>query len=99
MKDKCDKHPINVKGYNSIEELAEEIGRLNYFSNKKLYGLLAEIYKRQSKEDGERENKQLSPNLEELSKALGGPVAKAIEKVCKTCQKHLKNPYENSEDN
>jgi hypothetical protein len=94
MKDKCDKHPVNIRGYNSIEKLAEDIGRLNYFSNKKLYGLLAEIYKRQSKEDGERGNKQLSPNLEELSKAFGDSVSKAIEKVCKTCEKHLENPYE-----
>ena len=35
MKNDCSKHPINVRGYSSIEELAEEIGKLNYFSNKK----------------------------------------------------------------
>lgn len=99
MKNDCSKHPVNVRGYGSIEELAEEIGKLNYFSNKKLYGLLAEIYKRQSKEDGERGNKQLSSNLEKLSKAFSDPVAKAMEKVCKSCQKHMKNPYEISENN
>jgi hypothetical protein len=98
MVDDCSKHPINVKGYNSIEELAEEIGKLNYFSNKKLYSKLVEIYKRQSKEDGERGNKQLSSDLEKLSKAFDGPVSKAIDKVCKTCEKYLKNPYENTEN-
>lgn len=93
MEDDCSKHPINIRGYDSIEELAEDIGKLNYFSNKKLYGLLVEIYKRQSEGDEARGNKQLSPDLEELSKAFGGPVAKAIENICKTCQKHLKDPY------
>jgi hypothetical protein len=99
MADDCSKHPINVKGYNSIDELAEEIGKLNYFSNRKLYNKLVEIYKRQSKEDEKRGNKQLSSDLEELSKAFDGPVSKAISKVCKTCKGYLKNPYENSENN
>lgn len=93
MTDDCSKHSINIPGYNSPEELAEDIGRLNYFSNRKLYNKLFEIYKRQSKEDGERGNKQLSSELEELSKAFE-IVAKAIEKVCKTCSKYIKNPYE-----
>jgi hypothetical protein len=93
MTDDCSKHPINIRGYNSIEELAEEIGKLNYFSNKKLYGLLESIYKRQSGGDGTIGNKQLSSDLEELSKAFGESVAKAIEKVCNTCKKHLNNPY------
>jgi hypothetical protein len=92
MKDDCSKHPVNVRGYDSIDELAEEIGRLNYYSNRKLYKKLAEIYKRQSEEDGERGNKQLSSNLEELSKAFWGVVG-ATEKVCKTCKKYLKDPY------
>jgi hypothetical protein len=95
MPDNCDKHPINIRGYSSIEELAEDIGKLNYFSNKKLYALLVEIYKKQSEGDEERGNKQLSSDLEELSKAFGGPVARAIEKVCRTCKKYLNDPYQN----
>ena len=98
MADDCSKHPINVRGYDSIDELAEDIGKLNYFSNKKLYGLLVDIYKRQSEGDETIGNKQLSSDLEELSKAFGDSVAKAIEKVCKTCKNHLKDPYENSEN-
>jgi hypothetical protein len=93
MEDDCSKHPPNVKGYDSIEELAEEIGKLNYYSNRKLYNKLVEIYKKQSKEDGERGKKQLSSDLEELSKAFEGPILNAIDKVCKTCSKHMKNPY------
>lgn len=93
MKDDCSKHPVNVRGYDSIDELAEEIGRLNYFSNRKLYKKLAEIYKRQSVDDGKRGNKQLSSNLEEISKAFEGPIMKAIDKICKTCSKYLNNPF------
>jgi hypothetical protein len=98
MKDDCSKHPVNVKGYNSIDELAEEIGRLNYYSNKKLYRKLAEIYKRQSKEDGELGNKQLSSRLEKLSKAFSGPVAEAIEEICYACKKYLKDPFSSQGD-
>jgi hypothetical protein len=36
--------------------------------------------------------------LEELSRAFADPVAKAMEKVCRTCNKHLKDPYENSDN-
>ncbi len=97
MSDDCSKHPINVKGYDSIDELAEEIGKLNYYSNKKLYKKLVEIYKRQSEEDGAGGNKQLSSDLEELSKAFDGPVAKAIEKICKTCSNYMKNPHKDSD--
>ncbi|MGY4884034.1 MAG: hypothetical protein ACP5NZ_00455 [Nanobdellota archaeon] len=93
MKDNCSKHPANVRGYESIEELAEEIGKLNYYSNKKLYRKLAEIYKKQSENDGKIGNKQLSQSLEVLSKAFEGPVGEAIEKVCKKCEKYLTNPY------
>lgn len=93
MTDDCSKHPVNVRGYDSIDELAEEIGKLNYFSNKKLYKKLAEIYKRQSKEDGERGNKKLSSYLEKLSKAFKGPVGEAIAEVCYTCTKNLKDPF------
>ncbi len=98
MEKECNKHPINAKGYDSIEELAEEIGKLNYFSNRRLYKKLVEIYKRQSREDEERGNKQLSSDLEELSEAFRGPVAKAIDKICKTCKNHMKNPYEKVKD-
>jgi hypothetical protein len=98
MKDDCSKHPVNVKGYDSIDELAEEIGRLNYYSNRKLYKKLVEIYKRQSKEDGKRGNKKLSSGLEKLSKAFGGPVAEAIEEICYSCKKHLKDPFSSQVD-
>src|SRR4030042_433711 len=98
MTDNCAKHNINVKGYNSIEELAEEIGKLNYYSNRKLYKLLAEIYKRQSENDKKVGNVELSSHLEELSKVFEGPVGKAIDKVCRSCKKYLKNPYTDSEN-
>lgn len=93
MKDNCSKHPENIRGYASIEELAEEIGKLNYYSNKKLYTLLSEIYKRQSENDEKIGNKQLSSRLEKLSKAFSGPVMEAIEEVCYACKKYLENPF------
>jgi DNA-binding ferritin-like protein len=96
MSKECDKHPINVKGYDSIDELAEEIGNLNYFSAKKLYEKLELIYLKQSEGDKKRERNKLSPNLEELSKTFSC-VVKAIGKVCNTCKNYLKNPYKNSE--
>ena len=97
MKDDCSKHPVNVRGYDSIDELAEEIGKLNYFSNRKLYKKLAEIYKKQSIDDGERGNKKLSSRLEKLSKAFSGPVAEAIEEICYACKKYMKTSYKDSD--
>jgi hypothetical protein len=70
----------------------------HYYSNRKLYRLLAGIYKRQSKEDEERGNKELSSDLEELSKAFDGSVSKAIDKVCNACSKYLKNPYKKDDE-
>jgi DNA-binding ferritin-like protein len=96
MINNCSKHPLNVKGYDSIDVLAEEISKLNYFSNRKLYKKLAEIYKAQAEEDYKRGRKQLSSNLEKLAKAFES-VVKETEKVCKSCAKHLQNPYKNSE--
>jgi len=98
MKDNCSKHPVNVGEYTSPEELAEDIGKSNYFFQERLYKRLIEVYKRQSIRDSELKNKQLSSNLEELSKAFESPVVKAIKKVCKTCKKYLNDPFSSQGD-
>jgi len=92
----CEKHPNNVRGA-SPEELAEEFAYTTYSYHKGFFDELWKKYLEQSKGDKERPslknpNKnrtQLSSNLEELSKAIKGPL-KYIRKICEICKPYMK---------
>ena len=98
MEDECSKHPENFKGL-APKEFAKEFGYTNYFYQKECFKELAEEYKNQSKGDYKLGREKLSSGLEKLSKAIKGPIRKAIEEVCYACRKYLKNPFNNYNKN
>lgn len=93
----CEKHPNHVRNA-SPEELAQEVEDSVYPYQERFYNELWKRYLKRSKEDKKRPSlknpkknrTQLSSNLEELSKAIKGPVVKYIGKACKNCKPYMK---------
>ena len=92
----CEKHPNDFDGY-SPRKFVKKFVNTNFSYQKEVFELMGPEYDLEAKRDKERPslknpNKnrtQLSSNLEELSKAIKGPL-KYIRKICKICKPYMK---------
>jgi len=92
----CEKHPNDFDGY-SPRKFVKKFVNTNFSYQKEVFELMGPEYDLEAKGDKERPslknpNKnrtQLSSNLEELSKAIKGPL-KYIRKICEICKPYMK---------
>ncbi|MFA5953473.1 MAG: hypothetical protein WC812_02675 [Candidatus Pacearchaeota archaeon] len=95
------KHPENFDEY-SPKEFAEKFFKTNYFYQLEVYKCLEKLYLKETQDDLKRPSRkklgegriQLSSGLEKLSLAIKDPVLKAMNLICNSCKKYMKNPYE-----
>lgn len=84
------KHQISVSKYNgTIEELASDLGNLNYSSLSEFLKFLSEKIELDSKADLKRNRKKLSKKLKELSDTLGN-ASNITEQIYKICEPYMK---------
>lgn len=84
------KHQISVSKYNgTIEELASDLGNLNYSSLSEFLKFLSEKIELDSKADLKRNRKKLSKKLKELSDTLGN-TSNITEQIYKICEPYMK---------
>ncbi len=92
----CSKHPEDLMGLNP-KEFANKFVKTNYFYQKACFKELIKEYEEEIKGDKERGRIQLYSGLEELVSVFKGPVNEAINKVCKSCKKYLKDNFSSNE--
>jgi len=80
------------------KEFAKEFVYTNYFYQRECFKEIIKEYEKEIEGDKKIGRVQLYSGLEELYATFKGPIMKAMNKVCKACEKYLVNPFSCSQE-
>ena len=83
------KHPLEIEGFGSLDELAEEVGNLRYDKTRDFLSSLADDIKRQADADKGRGRLQLAEKLYQTAERLYS-ARDEMERAWKICEPYMK---------